>query len=300
MSFVGRADPAFCIKAASLHRSGHQSFERLCPTVHQIGYATRMTNEPFTPVPVQERIDGWTPARQWGFIQTLADTASVAQAARSVGMSVSSAHRLRRHPAAEGFRAAWEAAIEQNWGRLEQVALERALQGEVEILERNGYEVGLRRRPCSDRLLIHLLQARERQKQIAAAPREAARRQRAAAARQAALGATGIYATAAAPAPAPAPESPAAPEPALAEAASETAAMQRLHNLTHSLPDSRDWEGPPSHAVEGEIDAPQLPMPMVGLAPADGRLAAAAGPTRMRLRRAESGGIAPRVRSVEQ
>ncbi len=265
--------------------------------MHQIGYALRMTNEPFTPVPVQERVDGWTPARQWGFIQTLADTASVAQAARSVGMSASSAHRLRRHPAAEGFRAAWDAAVDQNWGRLEQVALERALQGETETLERNGYEVALRRRPCSDRLLIHLLQARERQKQIAAAPREAARRQRAAAARQAALappGVPGLPAAAAAPAPAP------APEPALPDAASETAAMQRLHNLTFHLPDSRDWEGPPSYASEALFDVPQLPMPMVGLGPTDSRLAVAAGPTRMRLRRAESGGIAQRVRSVEQ
>jgi molybdenum-dependent DNA-binding transcriptional regulator ModE len=51
------------------------------------------------------RFDGWTPARQWGFLRALADLVSVSRAARSVGMSATAAYRLRRHPAADAARA---------------------------------------------------------------------------------------------------------------------------------------------------------------------------------------------------
>ncbi len=69
-----------------------------------------MTQHPFLPVPVQNRADGWTPEKQWKFVEALAQTASITDAVRAVGMSRRSAHRLRMHPEASEFRAAWDAA----------------------------------------------------------------------------------------------------------------------------------------------------------------------------------------------
>jgi hypothetical protein len=77
-------------------------------------------------------------------------------------MSTRSAQRLRRHPLAGDFRAAWDAALAQVWAGLEQVALDRAINGEKETIERDGFLVVELRRPCSDRLLLHLRNARER------------------------------------------------------------------------------------------------------------------------------------------
>jgi hypothetical protein len=65
-----------------------------------------MTQIPFLPVPRFPRHDGWSPERQWAFVQAQANTGSVSQAARIVGKSVRSANALRRHPLAGEFRAA--------------------------------------------------------------------------------------------------------------------------------------------------------------------------------------------------
>jgi hypothetical protein len=91
----------------------------------------------------------------------LADTGSVHAAAERVGMSSQSAYRLRRHPDAVEFRDAWDRALEQAGAQLEQVALERALHGEVTTIERGG-RTETRTRPCSDRLLILMLERQER------------------------------------------------------------------------------------------------------------------------------------------
>ena len=114
---------------------------------------------PFLPVPVQPRRDGWTPARQWAFVRAIGAGASVAEAAGSVGMTKQSAYRLRLHPEAGDFRAAWEAAEAQVWGLIFSVAFDRVLNGEEETYTRGG-ETVTRRRPCSDRLLIHMLKER--------------------------------------------------------------------------------------------------------------------------------------------
>lgn len=65
----------------------------------------------FAPVPMRGRGDGWTPVRQGDFIGFLAQTGSVAEAARQVGMSRESAYRLRRREGAQGFATAWDAAL---------------------------------------------------------------------------------------------------------------------------------------------------------------------------------------------
>lgn len=63
-----------------------------------------------TPHPtLRARRDGWTPGRQDGFIAAIGTGASVAVAAKSVGMSRESAYRLRANPRAAAFAASWAA-----------------------------------------------------------------------------------------------------------------------------------------------------------------------------------------------
>jgi len=87
----------------------------------------------FTPVPrLQMRHDGWGPDVQRTFIECLADTVSVKEAARRVGLSASSAYRLRRHPEGAEFAAAWAAARAHAIEQIEDFALDRAANG-VEV-----------------------------------------------------------------------------------------------------------------------------------------------------------------------
>jgi hypothetical protein len=114
----------------------------------------------FTPVPRQYvRHDGWTPDRQIAFIEALADTGSVEAAARAVNMSQSGAYNLRRQPGAESFRAAWLAALGLGVMRLEDVAMDRALNG-VEVPVYSYGELIGTRRSYNDRLLMFMLRNR--------------------------------------------------------------------------------------------------------------------------------------------
>ena len=84
---------------------------------------------PFTPVPRQtHRRDGWTKERQRAFIEALADTGSVASACKAVDMSQPGAYYLRRQKGAEEFREAWQKALDLGVQRLEDVAMDRALE----------------------------------------------------------------------------------------------------------------------------------------------------------------------------
>lgn len=65
----------------------------------------------FRPVPLRARADGWSEARQCGFLVQLYVTGSVAAAARAVGMSRESAFRLRARAGAESFAAAWDQVL---------------------------------------------------------------------------------------------------------------------------------------------------------------------------------------------
>ncbi len=70
-----------------------------------------------------------TPTLQRRFVASLAATGIVAQAARSIGKSMEALYKLRNKPGAEGFAAAWDAAIERGVQRLEDSALARAIEG---------------------------------------------------------------------------------------------------------------------------------------------------------------------------
>lgn len=114
----------------------------------------------FTPVPRRNaRHDGWTPERQAGFIEALADTGSVRSAAHAVNMTPESAYQLRRHAEAREFNKAWKAALALGVQRLEDVAMERALYG-VEVPVYHFGEVVGSRRVYNDSLLMFLLRNR--------------------------------------------------------------------------------------------------------------------------------------------
>ncbi|MEL1250504.1 hypothetical protein [Aurantiacibacter gilvus] len=120
----------------------------------------RRTLPVFTPVPRKcRRHDGWTPERQQLFIEALADYGSVRAAANSVGMTPESAYHLRRHPDAATFRKAWEAALDLGVQRIEDVAMDRALNGIEVPVYSYGKLVGTRT-IYNDRLLMFMLRNR--------------------------------------------------------------------------------------------------------------------------------------------
>ena len=77
----------------------------------------------------QPRRNSITPDKQRAFIAALAATGIVTQAARSIGKSMEALYKLRALPGAEGFAAAWDAAVDRGVARLEDTALARAIEG---------------------------------------------------------------------------------------------------------------------------------------------------------------------------
>src|SRR4051795_12730547 len=96
----------------------------------------------FAPEHVSSRHDGWTAERQIAFIEALAETACVEHACRAVGMSDSSAYKLRRSARGEMFRHAWDSALDYALHRLEQAALSRALNGVPRPIFHKGEQIG--------------------------------------------------------------------------------------------------------------------------------------------------------------
>ncbi|MET3722367.1 hypothetical protein [Sphingomonas trueperi] len=117
----------------------------------------------FTPVPRKHRVDGWTPERQRAFIAALAVTGSVTAAARSINMAKEGAYMLRLHPEGAGFRAAWEAALTAGLDRLQDIALERAIDGVPVPVFYKGEQCG-EKRWYNDRLLMFILRHRNPEK----------------------------------------------------------------------------------------------------------------------------------------
>jgi hypothetical protein len=115
----------------------------------------------FDAVPRKYRHDGWTPERQRAFIEALADTGSVRRAALQVNMSSVACYYLRRQPGAEGFRRAWEAALDFGVQRLKDIAFERAIEGQLVPVFVAGKLMGFRRKK-NDRLLMFCLRMNAR------------------------------------------------------------------------------------------------------------------------------------------
>lgn len=110
----------------------------------------------FTPVPLRFRADGWTPMKQAAFLGALAETWSVAAAARAVGMSRESAYRLRERRGAESFAAAWDAVLaEPRRVRMSthELLWHRLFYGTLKPVMRGGRFVGTLISPDNDAVL---------------------------------------------------------------------------------------------------------------------------------------------------
>jgi hypothetical protein len=123
---------------------------------------------PFLPVPLRARVDGWTAERQARFIGLLAETGSVAEAARRAGMSREAAWRLRRRPRAESFAHAWDTVIALHRGAArdsDALPQRKITLGEIRGMAFDGaFHVTMRRskfvralRKLSDSALLHLM-----------------------------------------------------------------------------------------------------------------------------------------------
>lgn len=111
---------------------------------------------PNLPVP-RPRHDGWTPDRQSRFLEALAETGCVRAAASVVGLSDTSAYRLRKRWAP--FRVAWDAALARAGTDLEAIAYERLTKGRLRVRTKGGEELWSER-VQSDALLLTLMKAR--------------------------------------------------------------------------------------------------------------------------------------------
>lgn len=115
----------------------------------------------FAPAQLQrQRSAGWTPDRQRKFIEALASSACVTEAAASVGLSATSAYNLRRRPDAQAFRLAWDAAIDFGMRRLVDAALARAVHGVAVPIFYKGEQVG-ERREYPEHLAMFLMRAHD-------------------------------------------------------------------------------------------------------------------------------------------
>ena len=114
----------------------------------------------FTPADRRSRRDGWTPERQHDFIRALAESACVTEACAAVGLSPSSAYRLRAMPAATAFRQAWDIALDYAVRRLADAAFSRALHGVSRPVFFKGEQIG-ERRYFDEKLTMFLLRTRD-------------------------------------------------------------------------------------------------------------------------------------------
>ena len=113
------------------------------------------------PPALRPQHNGWTPARQQRFLDHLAATANVTAAAKAAGMSKQSAYWLRRQPHSWKFARAWDEALLDRDRWIEDLAMDRVLHGEEEVIERDGLTVAVRRRPCDARILLFYLRRLE-------------------------------------------------------------------------------------------------------------------------------------------
>jgi len=98
-------------------------------------------NEVIT-APSTIRHDGWTGDKMATFLETLAETAVVAEACDQAAMGMSGAYALRRRSPA--FAAAWDAALTIARERLADTLLARSMEGNVEQIFRDGELIGER------------------------------------------------------------------------------------------------------------------------------------------------------------
>ena len=112
---------------------------------------------PFDGIPLEssrKRLAGWSAERQRLLLTMLAETGQVHLAAAAARLSTRSAQALRVRSAA--FNAGWRMAEQMAVGRLSPIAFDRAINGRVEQIYRDGELVAERCVP-SAKLLMWLL-----------------------------------------------------------------------------------------------------------------------------------------------
>ena len=100
------------------------------------------------------RPEHWNDTVQQAFLAHLAATANVSASARAAGMTDQTCYRHRRSDA--GFRAAWAAALDEGYVRLEAMLLRRAINGTFKTVWHSGKRVG-RQKEYPERLALHLM-----------------------------------------------------------------------------------------------------------------------------------------------
>jgi hypothetical protein len=117
-------------------------------------------DEPFIPIELRPRHDGFTPDRQVAFLDALAESGCVEDACRSTGVSRSGAYAFRNRYEARRFRCAWDAALDVGIQRLRDCAVSRAINGVARPIFFQGKQVG-ERRYYDERLTQFLLRTRD-------------------------------------------------------------------------------------------------------------------------------------------
>ncbi|MEO7634260.1 MAG: hypothetical protein ABIS38_01270 [Sphingomicrobium sp.] len=97
---------------------------------------------PFTPTTPRPRNDGWTVERQYDFIEALAESGCVIEACRRVGMSDTSAYKLRARSDCQDFRRAWVVALDYGDHRIEEDARTRSRRGVARPIFYKGEQIG--------------------------------------------------------------------------------------------------------------------------------------------------------------
>lgn len=129
-----REDPAVRARARATSYVTAPASEPLAPDDPLLGFAPYIHSAP--------RKNSITPDRQRKFIAHLAATGIVKQAAKHIGASLEALYKLRSKAGAEGFAAAWDAAVDRGVSRLEDCALARAIAGEERMVVSSGKVLG--------------------------------------------------------------------------------------------------------------------------------------------------------------
>jgi hypothetical protein len=124
-------------------------------------------NTAATPPALRMRADGWFPARQRTFLESLAQSGVVTQACEECQISPRSAYNLRLRDEGIGFRLGWEAAILIARGRLVDTLMERAINGWDEVITRFAEDSDERiRHRIDNRLAMSLLGRLDRHAEV--------------------------------------------------------------------------------------------------------------------------------------
>ncbi|MGU3392247.1 hypothetical protein [Sphingomonas sp. M1A8_2b] len=116
---------------------------------------------PEQPARYTQRLDGWTPERQRGFLERIAEGATVDEASASVGLTPGVAYRLRRRAAGGAFALGWDAAKLVARPIVAEALFHRAIAGQIERVTRPDGAV-IERHRYDNRLAMALLNRLDR------------------------------------------------------------------------------------------------------------------------------------------